>query len=537
MPLRGLRNPKVALRRRQLLPPWVRHIDTKAARKINARRVFHPVIDRGYQRLSHAADRGLLWFTFAAVLAVMGRHRAALRGVASLTAASILANLVGKEVFGGDRPLLKDVPIGRHLRKQPSSPSFPSGHSASAAAFATGVALESTGAGRAIAPVAAGVAYSRLHVGAHWLSDVIGGIALGATVAGLGKLVLPARPATRDVVAPHLHRVELPAVPDGSGVFVVVNLGSGSTPIHHDLAPAIADHLPRAVVRYLNTGETPNEVIEHALASEHPPRVLGVVGGDGTVATVAHEARRHDLPLLVIPGGTFNHFARTAGVFGLRDGLHALADGEGIIADVAELRFGDHDPLTVINTASVGIYPDFIEERAKHEHRWGRWIAGILAASRVLLKSDPVEISVNGRRARVWSLFVGVDQNFPGMVATLKRAHLEDGVLDVRVLHAGTRPKAVAALAFGHRTTDILRALKLLPAASEIESFTAETVRVTVRPRHGQPPGFSHDGEVAAEVDEATGPDGGYVTTLKIVPDGLRVYSPLNRRHTRHPKD
>ncbi|MFC0681862.1 bifunctional phosphatase PAP2/diacylglycerol kinase family protein [Lysobacter korlensis] len=534
MPLRGLRNPKVALRRRQLLPSWVRHVDTKAARKINARRVLHPLVDRGYQRLSHAADRGVLWFTFAAVLAVLGRHRAALRGVASLTAASILANLVGKEVFGGDRPLLKDVPIGRHLRKQPTSGSFPSGHSASAAAFATGVALESTAAGGVVAPVAAGVAYSRLHTGAHWLSDVIGGIALGAGVAAIGRLVLPARPATRDIVAPHLHRVELPAIPDGAGVFILVNRDAGSTPIHHDLGPAIADHLPRAVVRYFNTGETAKEVVDHAIASEHPPRVLGVAGGDGTVAAVAHEARKHNLPLLVIPGGTFNHFARTAGVFGLHDGLHALADGEGIVADVADLRFADQEPVTVINTASVGIYPDFIQERAKHERRWGRWIAGVIGAARVLRKSDPVEVSVNGRRARVWSLFVGVDQNFPGMVATLKRRHLEDGVLDVRVLHAGTRPKAVAALAFGHRTTALLRFLRLLPATTEIESFTAETVRVSVRPRHGQPPGFSHDGEVSPEVDEATRPDGGYVTTLQIVPDGLRVYTPLkHRRHHR----
>ncbi|MDQ4137277.1 MAG: hypothetical protein M3116_00315 [Actinomycetota bacterium] len=71
MPLRGLRNPKVALRRRQLLPSWVRKIDSKAARRINSRRVLHPAIDRGYQRLSHAADRSLLWFVFAAVLGVL----------------------------------------------------------------------------------------------------------------------------------------------------------------------------------------------------------------------------------------------------------------------------------------------------------------------------------------------------------------------------------------------------------------------------------------------------------------------------------
>jgi diacylglycerol kinase family enzyme/membrane-associated phospholipid phosphatase len=524
MPSR-LRNPKVALRRRQLLPPWVRQVDTQAARRVNRRHV-HPHVDSAYQRLSHAADNGVLWFTFAAVLAVFGRHRAALRGVASLTVASMLANLVGKKVFGGDRPLLDDVPVGRHLRRQPKSPSFPSGHSASAAAFATGVALESGPAAGVVAPVAAGVAYSRLHTGAHWLSDVVGGLALGAAVAAIGKLILPAPGKPKGLVAPDLHRVELPAIPDGTGVFILVNRSAGSNPLHHDYGPAIAEGLPRAVVRYLNTGETPEGVVASAVASDHPPRVLGVVGGDGTVAAVAHQARRHDLPLLVIPGGTFNHFARTAGVFWMKDAIDALKAGDGIEVDVADLQFASKEPRTLINTASVGIYPDFVAERAKRERRWGRWIAGVIAAATVLSKSDPVEVSVNGRRARVWSLFVGVDQNYPGMVATLKRRHLEDGVLDVRVLHAGTRPRAVASLAFGHRTSAALRALRLLPAATEIESFTAETVRVTVRPRHGQPPGFSHDGEVSPEAEVPTRDDGGYVTTLTIVPDGLRVYSP-----------
>lgn len=123
-------------------------MDVAAARRINDCHA-HPLADRGYTGLSRAADRGVLWFSIAALLLLFGR-------------------------------------------KQPSSGAFPSGHSASAAAFATGIALESPGIGLAVAPVAAAVAYSRLHTGAHWLSDVLGGVALGAAVAVVGKFLVPA---------------------------------------------------------------------------------------------------------------------------------------------------------------------------------------------------------------------------------------------------------------------------------------------------------------------------------------------------------
>ncbi|WP_159605597.1 phosphatase PAP2 family protein, partial [Agromyces humi] len=132
---------RVAIQRTRILPKWVRRADAAAGRAVN-RRHTHPNVDRFWTQLTSFADKGVLWWTLAGVLAVTGRRRAAVRGLLSLLGASALTNLIAKEVFGGDRPLLADVPIGRRLPKHPATPSFPSGHSASAAAFAAGVALE-----------------------------------------------------------------------------------------------------------------------------------------------------------------------------------------------------------------------------------------------------------------------------------------------------------------------------------------------------------------------------------------------------------
>lgn len=174
------------------MPHWVRRLDRATNRRINASQSWH-AHDRAYSRLSHLTDRGLLWYAAAAVLMVLGHRRAALRGVGSMIVAGVVSDVVVKRFFDGLRPVHGEVPITRRLRVYPTTTSFPSGHSASAAGFATGVALESAGAGAIVAPVAAAVAYSRMHVGAHWLSDVVGGIGIGVVVAILGRLLVPAR--------------------------------------------------------------------------------------------------------------------------------------------------------------------------------------------------------------------------------------------------------------------------------------------------------------------------------------------------------
>ena len=164
---------------------------------------------------------------------------------------------------------------------------------------------------------------------------------------------------------------------------------------------------------------------------------------------MAHLALEFGLPLLALPGGTFNHFARAAGIETVDLGIDALQAGVGVAASVGELTTARRS-TTVLNVASIGIYPDFVAERARRRPRLGKWIGGVAATWRELRDAEPIDIVIEGRRARVWSVFASVGRNTPGQVATMQRRTLSDDVLDVRVLHArGSRAQAVAALSFG----------------------------------------------------------------------------------------
>lgn len=169
-------------------------LDARLGRAINGRQTSART-DRMLVRLSTAANNGVLWYVAAGALALTGPkgRRAAVRGLLSLAGSSAFANLVAKPVFGGARPVAADVPVARHLKEFPTSASFPSGHTASAVAFATGVLLESPARGALVAPIALTVAYSRLHVGAHWVSDIVGGGLIGSGVAIAGRMLVPAR--------------------------------------------------------------------------------------------------------------------------------------------------------------------------------------------------------------------------------------------------------------------------------------------------------------------------------------------------------
>jgi membrane-associated phospholipid phosphatase len=156
-----------------------------------------PTLDRVFRRLSQAADNSKLWIASAAVLASVGGpvgRRAAVNGLASVAVTSAVVNLVLKPLGRRHRPdrATHHVPITRQVT-MPRSTSFPSGHAASASAFATGVASAAPEAGIPVSTAATLVAYSRVHTGVHYPIDVIAGSLTGEALALLTVAALARR--------------------------------------------------------------------------------------------------------------------------------------------------------------------------------------------------------------------------------------------------------------------------------------------------------------------------------------------------------
>lgn len=144
-----------------------------------------PLLDEPMRRLSDAASFSKLWMAIAALLAAIGGRsgrRAAATGLVAIGVTSAVVNQGAKRIAHRARPDRQgeEVPETRHV-KMPDSTSFPSGHSASAFAFATAVGSQIPILGVPLQLLAGAVAYSRVHTGVHYPGDVVIGSLIGAS--------------------------------------------------------------------------------------------------------------------------------------------------------------------------------------------------------------------------------------------------------------------------------------------------------------------------------------------------------------------
>jgi undecaprenyl-diphosphatase len=171
-------------------------LDTDVRDHLDSFGMNHPGWVHAWRVVTNALQP-LVWRVvalLAAVALVLRRQWAAAVGLAIVVAGAAVLSTVVKAAV--DRPRPAPFPGGLHA----VSASFPSGHALTAAAALIGLLVAVPVAvripnwlGAALVGVGTvlviAVSFSRLAVGVHYLSDVIGGLLLGAGWA-LGALVL-----------------------------------------------------------------------------------------------------------------------------------------------------------------------------------------------------------------------------------------------------------------------------------------------------------------------------------------------------------
>ena len=162
-------------------------------------------------------------------------------------------------------------------------------------------------------------------------------------------------------------------------------------------------------VRFAAPGElarVAREGVANALADNS---AVVAVGGDGTTNAVAQAAHAAGCAMGVLPEGTFNYFAREHGVpTETTEALRWLLDARPEPVQVSAIN----QWLFLVN-ASVGLYPDLLQDRERWEARFGRSRLVALGAGLVTLlrAQDSLRLSIDSdgkvRKVRTLTLFVG----------------------------------------------------------------------------------------------------------------------------------
>jgi len=172
-------------------------------------------------------------------------------------------------------------------------------------------------------------------------------------------------------------------------------------------------------VHILQEGEDPAE-----LARAAETEILGAAGGDGSVASVAAVAVERDLPFVVVPYGTRNHFARDLGL-DRNDPRAALDAFDGNERRVDIGRAGNR---RFLNNVSFGAYAALVHRREHHRPR-REALAGLRALWISLQGRAEAWARLNGEPVRGRVLLVANNAYELSLFSIGERTRLDEGRL------------------------------------------------------------------------------------------------------------
>lgn len=258
-----------------------------------------------------------------------------------------------------------------------------------------------------------------------------------------------------------------------------------------------------------------SDLIDHKIA-EGAEAVISA-GGDGTAMAIANAMLGRDIPMGVLPMGTFNYFTRGLGLSEVPEEAAAqLRDGKA-----HDIHIGQLNGQAFLNNASLGVYPAILKQREAIYDRWGRHrIVAYWSVIKTILQSQ--------HRMRLTITADGTAHEVKTPLVFIARSAYQLGVFGLEGAETITEDGFATFVIHARARTDLLRlaltlAARKMPPAQDFTLIRAKDLTISHHGGSQKPFLTAFDGEKARLAAPLR-------LTMSEVP--LRILLPTQERRT-----
>ena len=211
--------------------------------------------------------------------------------------------------------------------------------------------------------------------------------------------------------------------------------------IRERLAPRVREFATYPVLRGSGIAEAAKR------AAQDGADIVVALGGDGTQSAVANALVGSETVMAVLPGGTFNYFARELGVGDtVENAIDTILAGH-----VRRLDVGEVNGRVFLNNASFGFYPEILRRREAIYRRWGRSRIAAYWSVLVALRNirDPMRLTLTQN---------GVTRDISTALAFAARSGFQLESLGLEGVQAVRDGQVAFFIATGRRPRDLMAA-------------------------------------------------------------------------------